>query len=133
MSLSFSNALGIHESALKVRSSRAAVLANNLANIDTPNFKAQDIDFKGALRGQVQMNKQRMDMATTHGGHRAGSSMVSTGDELYRIPQQPSIDGNTVEEHVEHAQYMENAMAFQASFTILNGRFKGLQTAIRGE
>lgn len=57
------------------------------------------------------------------------------GDDsvLYRTPHQPSIDGNTVEEQIEHAEYMKNALAFQASFTFLNSKFKGLNTALRGE
>ncbi len=134
MAINFEAALGIHESALKLRTKRAEVLANNLANADTPNYKARDLDFKALLKGQMQSSGTGITMAVTNEGHRQGNGLSGRDDNLlYRTPQQPSIDGNTVEEHVEHGEYMKNALAFQASFTFLNGKFKGLQTAIRGE
>lgn len=133
MSISFANALGIHESALHFRSERASVLANNLANIDTPNFKAKDLDFKRALNQQMQAIN-RFDVNTTNEMHIGGSSLLGDdGDVLYRTPQQPSIDGNTVEDQIEHAEYMKNTLAFQASFQFLNAKFQGLRSAIRGE
>ncbi|WP_323814611.1 flagellar basal body rod protein FlgB [Cellvibrio sp. NN19] len=133
MSISFEKALGIHETALRFRSDRAAVLANNLANIDTPNFKAKDLDFKQALNQKMQASSS-FDLATTQNGHIDGSGFsTNEGDVLYRTPQQPSIDGNTVEDQIEHAEYMKNALAFQSSFQFLNSKFTGLRTAIRGE
>lgn len=133
MSISFNNALGIHESALKFRSERASVLANNLANVDTPNYKARDIDFKQAMSQQLS-NRSSFSAQTTHERHLDASSISSNeGDMLYRIPQQPSIDGNTVEDQIEHAEYMKNALAFQSSFQLLNSKFQGLRSAIRGE
>lgn len=133
MSISFEKALGIHESALRFRSERAAVLANNLANIDTPNFKAKDLDFKQALNQQMKKGGH-FDVATTNERHIAavGVSGLDSG-MLYRTPQQASIDGNTVEDQIEHAEYMKNALAFQASFQFLNSKFTGLRSAIRGE
>ena len=133
MSISFDKALGIHEKALHFRSERAAVLANNLANVDTPNFKAKDLDFKQAL--QQKMNpSQGFDMSTTQARHIGGEGFsTAEGDVLYRTPQQPSIDGNTVEDQIEHAEYMKNALAFQASFQFLNSKFSGFRSAIRGE
>ncbi|ACE84309.1 flagellar basal body rod protein FlgB [Cellvibrio japonicus] len=133
MSISFDKALGIHESALKFRSERASVLANNLANIDTPNYKARDVDFKQAL-GQQMKKAERFDVATTNEKHIPASTFVGVDEGLlYRVPQQPSIDGNTVEDQIEHAEYMKNALAFQASFQFLNSKFSGLRSAIRGE
>jgi len=133
MTINFDSALGIHEQALRVRSNRASVLANNLANADTPGFKAKDIDFKGILKGQVQMNDARSSLQTTHQRHFNNQQHSLSYDTLYRTPQQPSIDGNTVEEQVENAEYMKNSLAFQASFTFLNSKFKGLVSAIKGE
>jgi flagellar basal-body rod protein FlgB len=135
MSISFDKALGIHESALHFRSERASVLANNLANIDTPNFKAKDLDFKQALNQKMNASKSHeFDLATTQLRHIDGSGFsMDEGDVLYRTPQQPSIDGNTVEDQIEHAEYMKNALAFQSSFQFLNSKFTGLRTAIRGE
>lgn len=134
MSISFDNALGIHEQALNVRVKRAEVLANNLANADTPGFKARDIDFKAALNSSIQQSSgaETMAMAKTNTKH------LSTNGEsaellLYRNPTQPSIDGNTVDTQQEMAAYMKNAMDYQASFQFLNSKFKGLTRAIKGE
>ncbi len=132
MAISFSKALGIHEQALSLRSERSAILANNLANADTPGFKAKDLDFQSILRGQVQINESRTHLKGTHENH-FSTQAASDYDQLYRTPHQPSIDGNTVEEQVEHAEFMKNSLAYQASFTFLNSKFKGLNTAIRGE
>ncbi len=133
MAISFERALGIHDEALKVRSSRAAVLADNLANADTPGYKAKDIDFKAVLQGEVQLNKSSTSLNTNHEKHISVKSQHSQFDTLYRTPHQPSIDGNTVEEQVENAEFMKNSLAHQASFNFLNSRFKGLITAIKGE
>ena len=133
MPISFNDVLGLHEQALKVRADRASVLANNLANADTPGFKAKDIDFKAVLNGQVQLNQSRTDLQTTHDKHFGNLQVNSEYDTLFRTPSQPSIDGNTVEEQVENAEYMKNNLAFQASFTFLNSKFKGLTAAIKGE
>jgi flagellar basal-body rod protein FlgB len=72
-------------------------------------------------------------MNTTSSRHLASQTLSSDNNMMYRTPTQPSIDGNTVEEQVEHAQFMENGLAFQASFTFLNSKFTGLMSAIRGE
>ena len=133
MAINFDRALGVHESALRVRSHRASVLANNLANADTPGYKAKDIDFKGVLSGQVALSSTKNSLQTTHSQHMRGVSSEGEYNTLYRIPQQPSIDGNTVEEQIENAEYMKNNLAFQASFTFLNSKFKGLVRAIKGE
>lgn len=133
MSISFESALGIHESALRVRGQRAGVLANNLANIDTPNYKARDLDFK-AILNQTTTESNRFNMQATNDRHiTLGSAFGEDSDLLYRTPQQPSIDGNTVEDQIEHAEYMKNTLAFQASFQFLNSKFQGLKTAIRGD
>lgn len=132
MSISFESALGIHESALRVRGQRAAILANNLSNIDTPNYKARDLDFKQLLNKESQ--KSHLDLAVTQLAHMNDVSVFGEDpDLLYRTPQQPSIDGNTVEDQIEHAEYMKNALAFQTSFQFLNSKFQSLKTAIRGD
>jgi flagellar basal-body rod protein FlgB len=133
MSISFESALGIHETALRIRGQRAAVLANNLANVDTPNYKARDLDFKQMLNQQTA-GVNAFDVQMTSERHMSGGNFLGEdADLLYRTPQQPSIDGNTVEDQIEHAEYMKNTLAFQASFQFLNARFQGLKTAIRGD
>ncbi len=133
MSISFESALGIHESALRVRGQRAGILANNLANIDTPNFKARDLDFKTMLNQQSAETTNFAAQMTNERHMSANTVFGEDPDLLYRTPQQPSIDGNTVEDQIEHAEYMKNSLAFQASFQFLNSKFQGLKTAIRGD
>lgn len=130
MSISFSNALGVHERALNVRSQRAEVLAGNLANADTPGYKARDFDFKAALNAA---SRDQMPLQTTQGAHLPGKGDAPSQELLYRTPTQPSLDGNTVDSQVELAAYMRNAMDFQASFQFLNSKFQGLSAAIKGE
>lgn len=135
MNISFSNALGVHEHALELRSKRAEVLANNLANADTPGFKARDIDFQSMLKQQMsgKSNEQNLKMATTNGKHLPVSNLEAEEGLLYRNPSQPSIDGNTVDTQVEKAEFMKNTLQYQSSFQFLNSRFKSLTSAIRGE
>lgn len=134
MAISFDKALGVHESALRLRAQRAGMLASNLANADTPGYKAQDIDFQQALSNRLQHNSANMPMEATKTGHiRIGTQGIGSIETQYRVPTQPSIDGNTVEEQVEHAEFMKNNLDFQASFTFLNSKFKSLTKAIKGE
>jgi len=137
MAISFNNALGIHEQALYLRSHRAEVLANNLANVDTPNFKARDVDFSSLLQGAKGQSASTFSTASrpqrTNERHLSLNADDGDGDLLYKIPSQPSIDGNTVEEHQEMASFAKNAMNYEASLSFLNARFKGLQMAIQGQ
>ena len=133
MTINFQSALGIHEQALQLRGKRAAVIANNLANATTPNFKARDIDFKAALTKQTSTTGKGVGLGTSNDRHIQTNNNAGFMNELFRTPHQPSIDGNTVEEQVEHAEYMKNSLAFQASFEMLNAKFKGLRKAIKGE
>jgi len=129
-SINFNNALGIHDNALQVRAKRAEVLANNLANADTPGFKARDFNFKAMLEGEK--SKRSLEMATTSAGHQRGR-VSSNEDLLYRNPSQPSIDGNTVDTQIEQSIFTRNSMNYNSSFEFLSGKFKGLKGAIRGE
>ncbi|MBV1877539.1 MAG: flagellar basal body rod protein FlgB [Pseudomonadales bacterium] len=129
MTINFENALGIHADALQFRSRRAEVIANNLSNSATPEFKARDIRFSDVL---AQETVSPIRLTRTSERH-FDASTASTEDQLYRTPLQPSADGNTVEAELEEANYMRNALEFQSSFTFLNGRFRGLTSAIRGE
>ncbi len=124
------NFFGIHATALKIRGSRAELLAANIANADTPNYKARDLDFSQAL-GKVSYDA---GMKRTHTAHLDAANMTVHGAEIqYRNPTQPSLDGNTVDLHTERTAFMENAMMYQASLRFLNGSINTLKTAIRGE
>ncbi|WP_394133197.1 flagellar basal body rod protein FlgB [Marinobacter nauticus] len=132
MAITFDKALGIHEHALQARVKRAEVLANNLANADTPGYKARDVDFQ-AMMQKAQDSMTGFDMTTTHSGHMDTSSPGADGELLYRTPHQPSIDGNTVDAQAEQTRFMRNAMDYQASFQFLSSRFSGLTKALKGE
>ena len=153
--IGFHNALGIHGNALQLRAQRSEILANNLANSDTPGFKARDIDFQtileksrqpekavndrrhfdiaqpGALTGNGRLAKPKLPLQPTH--HQHFASQNSLNDLLYRTPSQPSIDGNTVDSQTEQAEFARNSFNYSATFEFLNGKFKGLRNAIRGE
>ncbi|UVJ45406.1 flagellar basal body rod protein FlgB [Pseudomonas sp. LS1212] len=135
MSISFDKALGIHEQALGFRAQRAEVLANNIANADTPNYKARDLDFATVLASQNDKVKNgTFSLERTNSRHIDARGLNMADASLqYRTPMQPSIDQNTVDAQLEQSSYAENAVGFQASFTLLNSKFKGLVSALRGE
>lgn len=134
MAITFDKALGIHEHTLQARVARSEVLANNIANADTPGYKARDVDFQAMLE-KAQGQASEFDLARTRPGHLdAGGAGAGTSTELlYRMPHQPSIDGNTVDAQQEQTRFMRNAMDYQASFQFLNSKFSGLTKAIKGE
>jgi len=122
---------GNHELALLVRGRRAGVLAANLANADTPNFKSRDLDFAAALQGA---DGGGLALATTSAAHLGGAAGMDPGGELlYRIPYQPSLDGNTVETPVEMAAFSENAVRYQASLMFINRTIAEIETALTGQ
>lgn len=134
MSINFSKALGIHEQALGFRAQRAEVLANNIANADTPHYKARDLDFASVLASQAERQGGTTSLVRTSGQHIAADGVELFDPSLrFRNPHHASIDQNTVDLQVEQSTYTENAVQFQASFTLLNNKFKGLMVALRGE
>lgn len=130
MAISFDRALGIHPLALKLRDQRTEVLAANLANADTPQFKARDLDFLSVLNGA---SNKSLELTTTHDHHQDDGQLGLGADLLYRVPSQPSLDGNTVETEEEHVRFAAHALQYQATMRFLNDDFAGLKTAIRGE
>lgn len=126
---------GIHEAAFRVRNERSQLLANNLANADTPNFKAKDIDFRKALSdASMDLDTSSSQMQRTHSGHIAENGLPTTSSFLmYRQPTQPALDGNTVETHIEKAQFMENSLQQQATLEFIDSKISGIRSALRGE
>ncbi len=131
MPISFDSALGIHARALMVRSRRNELLASNIANADTPGYQARDIDFRAILDSAGSPAGLR----TTHQNHLSlsGESGIAGAELLYRVPNQPSLDGNTVDPDLEKAAFAENALRYNASLTFLDRKFKGLILALKGE
>jgi len=128
--------LGVHAEALKLRSHRAELIANNLANADTPDFKARDIDFRAALATAGAAGAP-LRLAASQSGHIPGpASDAATTFAVslkYRTALAPSLDGNTVDVQVEQAAFAENAVRYQATLTFINSRLRGLLTAITGQ
>lgn len=121
--------LGIHEDALLYRARRMDVLAANLANADTPNYKARDLDFSSALDGAFAAATR---LRTTDPRHIANNPLASDTELKYRVPHQPSLDGNTVEADLESARYAENAVSYQASLLFAGNRISTLRAALTG-
>ena len=105
---------GIHATALGLRAQRMAMLASNIANASTPGYKARDVDFGDALR-------------------RAENGADVSGATRYRVPLQPSLDGNTVALSTEQTAFAENAIAYRTTLSFLNSRIATLSRALKGE
>ena len=133
MPISFERAFSIHDDALMLRGQRSSVLASNIANTDTPNYKARDIDFSSMLQKASQGSDNSVRLAGTHRNHIAAQPGSQQPALMYRNPLHPSLDGNTVDSHVEQAKFSENALMYQTSFTFLNSKVQGLMKALKGE
>ncbi len=116
-----------------LRGQRTSILASNIANADTPNYKARDIDFGAMLRSASQQQVGRIVMASPHRDHMAPQSSAMQPALMYRNPLHPSLDGKTVDSPVAPAEFSENAVMFQASFSFLNSKVTGLMKALMGE
>jgi len=136
MPISFEKAFSIHDDALVMRARRSSILASNIANADTPNYKARDIDFKAVMRSmeKPQMG-DRLTLAGTHHKHLSTLNSATNFNSAiqYRNPLHASLDGNTVDSHVEQAKFSENALQYQTSFTFLNSKIHGIMSALKGE
>ena len=129
----FDNIFGIHEQALLLHGQRMNVLTTNLANADTPNYKARDIDFAAVL-GSSSQSAAPLTVSVTDGAHIVPmEGELPAGELKYRNPYQASLDGNTVEMPVEQAAFAENNVRYQASLQFINNRIAELQYAIAGQ
>ena len=125
----FDNVFGIHESALKLRERRLNVLTENIANADTPNYRARDIDFKSVMQATQSGTK---DMAMTHKSHIDAGTLGKDG-LVYRNPLNPSADGNTVELSVQQAEFGKESTRYTATMQFIENRIGGVRRALRGE
>jgi flagellar basal-body rod protein FlgB len=124
------NAFGIHPQALELRAHRSEILAANLANVDTPGYKARDFDFSAVLKKQTPPSPSP---ATRSGHIQPDNGLVTAGQTQYRVPMQPSLDGNTVDAQLEYGNFASNSLEYQTSLRFLNGKIKGLMLAIKGQ
>jgi flagellar basal-body rod protein FlgB len=121
-------AFGIHERALGVRSQRLEVLSRNIANADTPNYKAEELDFKAMLK-----ETSREYITATHAKHYAALEEQPDDGKRFRVPFNSSFDGNTVEINVEQAQFGQAAAEYQTTLNFLENRIGGIRKALKGE
>lgn len=138
MSNTIDQALKFQQTALNLRAQRGQLLASNIANADTPHYKARDLDFKSALQNAIGAQGPAAaagaaNLKTTSARHLQPSGNGLPADAKYRTEQQSAVDGNTVNLDVERAQFAENALQYEAGITFINGTLKTLQTAINGQ
>lgn len=130
------SALDFDRQALGLRFERQKVLAGNIANADTPDFKARDFDFSRALAQATARDgsQGQLAMTTTSTGHlQAGASGGGTPEMLYRVPDQPSLDGNTVNMDVERAAFADNTVRYETALSLINTRIRNLKAAMQSE
>ncbi|MHB0975038.1 MAG: flagellar basal body rod protein FlgB [Thiobacillus sp.] len=127
--------LNFHTQALRIRDQRQQVLASNIANADTPNYKARDLDFKAALQVALQGSPAAGAgaLAETSPGHLAGNpGLAAESGLLYRTPAQGSVDGNTVNMDAERAAFADNAIHYEFNLTRINQQIKSMLAVIQG-
>lgn len=126
------NILSTYENALMLRAQRNEVLAANIANADTPGYKARDIDFRAAMSSALDGGS--MSMTTTSAMHQQSPAMAAgwQADVAYRVPTQSTLDGNTVETDVEQAQYAENALQYRVALSFIDSQIRSIRYALKG-
>lgn len=128
------NAFSFQQQALGLRAQRQQMLAANIANADTPNYKARDFDFSAVLKDTVAgRSGGNLAMASTSGRHLQGSSEAGPVRLMYRGETQSSVDGNTVNMDIERAQFSENAIQYEAGITFISSQLKTLMSAIQSQ
>ncbi|RAR64622.1 MULTISPECIES: flagellar basal body rod protein FlgB [Halomonadaceae] len=132
------SALNFQQEVLNLRQQRHEVLTSNIANADTPNYKARDFDFSQELSRAMEgggASQSGLALSTTSAGHIEGhgSSGSKVHDLMYRVPAQPSLDGNTVDMDRERAEFADNAVRYQASLSMLNSSIRGLKSSMQSE
>jgi flagellar basal-body rod protein FlgB len=140
VALNLDSYLGLHANALRLREQRTELLARNLANADTPGYKAQDLDFRAALAA-MESGSAGADGLPMRQVRHLGTAPDATALEpgsteaflKYRTPLAPSLDGNTVDPQLEQAAFAENTLRYQATLSFLSSKFRSLMTAITGE
>jgi flagellar basal-body rod protein FlgB len=139
MSNSLDDLLRFHQQALSVRGFRQQLLASNIANADTPNYKARDINFTTAMQTALAHSGEGAAPATaltttspSHLGANGSQGTLDSAAVLYRTADQGSVDGNTVDMDTERAQFADNAVHYEANLTMLNHQIKTMLAALQG-
>lgn len=130
MAINLDKLMGFHHKAMQVRTDRMEIIAGNLANANTPGYKAKDLDFQKVMQ-RAQFASEH-NLVRTHENHLKGS-MQASGDVQFRIPNQPDTgDGNTVDVQQERNAFLDNGLRYEAGLDFLNGKIKGMKKALSG-
>ena len=127
-------AFNFHQTVMSLRTERQQLIASNIANADTPNYKARDIDFSKSLDAAMAGRRALsggLPLARTASGHLSGLATMPSSEIMYRNETQSSVDGNTVEMDVERANFTDNAIRYEAGVNFVSSRFKGLLDAMQ--
>mgnify|MGYP003315947037 CR=1 FL=1 len=124
---SYGNILGLHENALLLREQRLKFISENIANSETPHYKAKDLDFKALINNERSMSTRRTH--ELHIDHAGGSK----NGLIYRVPNNPAADGNTVELNFQQAEFGKESARYTATLQFLENRIGGVRRALRGE
>ncbi|MGB3724248.1 MAG: flagellar basal body rod protein FlgB [Glaciecola sp.] len=128
MAINLDKLVGVHHQALQVRTQKMEVIAGNLANANTPGYKARDIDFQKAMK--TAQSQTHSGLVRTNEKHMHGNSRIQSEID-FRIPNQPDTgDGNTVDTQVERNNFLDTGMRYEAGLTFLTGKFKGMKKAL---
>jgi len=131
MSNTLDNMFGLSGQALGVWQRRSEVIASNIANADTPNYQARDVDFRQVLQQASGDASPTLELSAPSAGQI--STTTQSADALkYRVPLQPSMDGNTVDAQVEQSAFASNMVHYQASLSFINSTIQTLRLAING-
>ena len=140
----------VHSAALELRAERQKILASNIANADTPNFKARDFDFASAMaaatgkagKASNTSSSQAIGMQATAAGHMVGfgqgtlSGGITTNSNAspaFRVADQASMDSNTVDMDRERANFLDNSLRYETTLRFMNSSIRQMLTAIKGE
>ncbi|WP_380181646.1 flagellar basal body rod protein FlgB [Kalamiella sp. sgz302252] len=130
-------ALRFNTEALNLRAQRQEILASNIANADTPGYQARDIDFASQLSKVMEQGRAQgtgMSLAVTSSRHiEAQSSAPASMDLMYRVPDQPSMDGNTVDMDRERTEFADNSLKYQTDLTVISGQIKSMMSVLQGQ
>ena len=124
--------LGFYENSLRLRVQRQQVLASNIANADTPHYKARDFDFAQVLQARLKASGSATALAQSSPAHLGGAASGALPETQLRSASQNSLDGNTVDLDLERAAFAENALRYEASVTLANAQIKGLMIVLQG-
>ena len=128
------NQMRFHQAAFKLQAYRQELLASNIANADTPNYKARDFDFASALQSAVAGRSDGdLALSKTSTRHLDGGAGSGPARLMYRVPTQGAVDGNTVEMDVERSAFAENAVHYEAGLSFITARIKTMMAAIQGQ